>query len=147
MNAKNVLRAVAGLIAATACSAAFAAANIVILNGDGAGEGFNDPTVVAPVGNNLGTTLGAQRLNAFMHAASRWGAELNSNQTITVLATFDPRTCNATQAVLGSAGPTTIFSDFPGAILPATWYHGALADKLADDDLAVTVDGLPPGFS
>lgn len=33
------------------------AATVVIQNNDGAGEGFNDPTVVAPVGGNPGTTL------------------------------------------------------------------------------------------
>jgi hypothetical protein len=41
--------------------------------------------------------------------------------------------------VLGSAGTTFIFSDFPGAEYAATWYHSALADKLAGGD-------LNPGF-
>jgi hypothetical protein len=36
-----------------------AAATIVIVNGDPAGVGFNDPTVVAQVGGNTGTTQGA----------------------------------------------------------------------------------------
>jgi hypothetical protein len=144
MIVKNALRALVGVTAAAACSVALGAANIVIVNADAAGEGFNDPTPVAPVGNNPGTTLGQQRLNAFMYAANLWGAQLNSTQTIWVQANFDPLSCNATSAVLGSAGPTMIFSDFPGAVLPATWYHSALADKLAGADLAVT-DGLPPG--
>jgi hypothetical protein len=146
MIVKNALRALIGVTAATACSAAFAAATITIVNADAAGEGFNDPTVVAPVGTNTGTTLGQQRVNAFQYAASLWGAKLNSNQTIFVQANFDPLSCTATGAVLGSAGPTTIFADFPGAILAGTWYHGALADKLADDDLAFSIDSLPPGF-
>ena len=42
-----------------------AAATITIVNGDPAGVGFNDATVVAPIGGNAGTTLGQQRLNAF----------------------------------------------------------------------------------
>ena len=140
MNASNALRALFGLVSATACSAAFAAATLVIINNDAAGEGFNDPTAVAPVGSNTGTTLGQQRLNAFSYAANIWGAKLDSPQTINILANFDPLTCTATGAVLGSAGPRFIYSDFPGAILPGTWYHSALADKLANDDLAVTED-------
>jgi hypothetical protein len=48
------------------------AATIVVDNNDGAGEGFNDTTSVSPVGGNSGTTLGAQRLNAFTHAANLW---------------------------------------------------------------------------
>jgi hypothetical protein len=47
-------------------------ATIVIVNGNAAGVGFNDPTPVAPVGGNPGTTLGQQRLNAFEYAASLW---------------------------------------------------------------------------
>src|SRR5262245_44549568 len=63
-----------------------AAATIVIVNNDGAGEGFNDPTPVSPVGGNPGTTRGAQRLFIFQHAASIWGAILPSTVTIRVLA-------------------------------------------------------------
>lgn len=37
-------------------------ATITIVNGDGAGEGFNDATAKAPEGSNNGATLGAQRL-------------------------------------------------------------------------------------
>jgi hypothetical protein len=50
-------------------SSAFAGANIVVVNADGAGEGFNDPTPAAPIGGNAGTTLGQQRLIAFQFAA------------------------------------------------------------------------------
>ncbi|HMJ07086.1 MAG TPA: hypothetical protein VK474_12570, partial [Chthoniobacterales bacterium] len=87
----------------SAASSSFAA-TIVILNADGAGEGFNDPTAVTPIGGNPGTTLGAQRLNAFQEAANIWGATLTSTQTITIRAQFNPLTCTATTAVLGSAG-------------------------------------------
>ena len=118
-------------------SSAFASATIVILNADGPGEGFNDPTPAAPVGGNTGTTLGQQRLIAFQHAADIWGAELDTNQTIRVLAAFNPLAPN----VLGSAGAWSVFSDFdgagqhPGSEFPATWYGSALADKRAGADL------------
>ena len=62
------------------CAAATVqAATITIVNGDGPGEGFNDPTPVAPVGGNTGTTLGEQRQIVFEAAATIWGAALPSD--------------------------------------------------------------------
>ena len=49
-------------------------ATILIINGNAAGVGFNDPTPGAPVGGNIGTTVGQQRLIAFQRAANIWGA-------------------------------------------------------------------------
>ncbi len=49
----------------------YGAATIVINNVNGAGVGFNDPTAVAPVGGNTGTTLGQQRLIADRRARAR----------------------------------------------------------------------------
>lgn len=123
------------------------AATIVINNLDGAGEGFNDPTSVAPVGGNLGITLGAQRLNVFDRAAAVWGAALNSDVTIVVRAKFDPQFCSATSAVLGSAGPRSIQRDFAGANEPGTWYVVALANKLAGFDLSVADDDIGTTFN
>src|SRR5256885_4746604 len=92
-------------------SSAFGAATIVIQNNDAAGVGFNDPTPVAPVGGNPGTTLGQQRLNAFQGAANVWGATLTSTQPITIRAQWTALSCTSNSAVLGSAGATNIFSD------------------------------------
>jgi PA domain len=131
MTTKTVLRTLLGIAAAVVCSIASASATFTIVNGNGPGVGFNDPTAAAPVGGNTGTTLGQQRLNAFQYAASLWGAKLDSAPTISVLAGFLPLSCTATTAVLGSAGPTEIWSDFSGAPLAGTWYHYSLADKLA----------------
>lgn len=116
--------------AALGFAASASAATITIINGNGPGVGFNDPAAAAPVGGNTGTTVGEQRLIAFQHAANIWGAKLDSNVPITVLATFEPLTCTATAAVLGSAGATNVFRDFPGAIFTGTWYHKALVNKL-----------------
>ena len=85
-------------------SSAFGAATIVIQNGDPPDVGFNDPTPVAPIGGNPGTTLGQQRLNAFQFAAGIRGATLNSNTTIIVRAAWQPLSCTANSAVLGTAG-------------------------------------------
>lgn len=112
-----------------------AAATITVINLDGAGEGFNDPTVRAPVGGNPGGTLGAQRLNVFQHAANIWGSILTSSVVIKVEANFDPQFCTATSAVLGSAGPNTVEIDFAGAELANTWYSAAEANAMAGVDL------------
>lgn len=126
---------------ALAASASLAhAATITIVNGDAAGEGFNDPTVVAPVGGNPGATLGAQRLYVFQHAANLWGAILPSTVEVLVNAQFNPLTCTATSGVLGSAGPVNVFRDFAGAPIAGHWYHGALANKLVGSDLSANAD-------
>lgn len=116
------------------------AASIVIVNLDGPSEGFNDPTPATPVGGNPGTTIGQQRLNVFQEAADIWGALLPSAVTIRVQARFDPQSCDPVSAVLGSAGPISVFKDFAGAELTGTWYHVALANKLAGFDLSGSND-------
>ncbi len=116
------------------------AATITIVNNDSAGEGFNDPTAVAPEGGNNGATLGEQRLNLFNFAAGIWGAFLDSGVSIEVRSQFDPLTCTPTSAVLGSAGTTTIHRDFTGAELTGTWYHQPLANKQSGSDRSVNPD-------
>jgi hypothetical protein len=123
------------------------AATITIVNLDGPGEGFNDPTPVAPVGGNPGTTLGAQRLYVFQYAANIWGHILSSDVQILVDSNFDPLDCDGSSAVLGSAGPNNLFSDFPGAARPMTWYHVALANKLAHEDLDPGVSDISAQFN
>src|SRR5690349_24995871 len=111
--------------AALALAPAVSHATFVIVNVDSPGEGFNDPTPAAPVGGNPGTTVGQQRLNVFVKAGQIWDAILHSPITIRVQASFDPLSCTPTSGVLGSAGPTTADSDFPGAGFPATCYASA----------------------
>jgi len=112
------------------------ATTITIVNLDGVGEGFNDATPAAPVGGNPGTTVGAQRLNVFTHAAYVWAALISSSVEIKVGANFDRLTpCDTFAGVLGSAGPTTAFRDFTGALHPSTWYPIALANALHGSDL------------
>ena len=121
----------------------YAAATITVINLDGAGEGFNDasaPDANSTAGGNSGTTLGAQRLQAFQFAADLWGAELDSSVEIRVGANFDPQTCSANSTILGSAGPVNVFRDFNGALVANTWYPAALANKLNGSDLSVNDD-------
>ncbi len=124
----------AGILVA-APGSALARAKITVVNANAPGIGFNDPTPATPLATNPGTTVGQQRLNAFQFVADFWGKHLDSDVEIFVQATFEPLACNATAAVLGSAGALTVFRDFPNARYPGTWYPGALANKLAGEDL------------
>jgi hypothetical protein len=117
-------------------AAATAQGQIIIVNVNAAGVGFNDPTPATPVGGNNGATRGEQRLNVFQRAADIWEATLKPRADVFVTASFVPLGAN----VLGSAGATFVFSNFPGAELPDTWYPSALADHLAGFD-------LNPGFA
>lgn len=128
------------LVASLGAISAVRAATIVIVNENAPGVGFNDPTPAEPVGGNPGTTLGEQRLIAFQHAADLWGATLDSDVPIRIGASFVPLSCNTTSAVLGAAGATEAWANFPGAPRTNTWYPGALAAKLAGVDLTPPED-------
>lgn len=111
-------------------------ASLNIVNGDGAGEGFNEPTVTTPEGGNNGLTRGEQRVNLFQFAASIWGAYLDSSVPINVNSQFNPLSpCTTSGGVLGSAGATNLFRDYPNAGFAGTWHHVALANKQAGTDL------------
>lgn len=138
MSARPLLRA-AAIAAVLGLSLDAAATKITIVNADTAGVGFNDPAARTPVGGNNGTTLGEQRLNVFKYAAAFWETQIDSPVEIFVRAKFEALTCTATSATLGSAGTRFVFTDFKGAPLAKTWYSGALANKLAGEDL------VPPG--
>jgi hypothetical protein len=143
---RTLLRAapvlLAGLLAA-APAAALARAKITVVNANAPGIGFNDPTPATPLATNPGTTVGQQRLNAFQFVASFWGKHLDSEVEIFVQASFEPLSCTATAAVLGSAGTLSVFRDFPNAKYPGTWYPVALANKIAGEDL----DPAAPGYA
>ena len=124
----------AGLLLAVNAPA-FGAANIVIVNVNAPGVGFNDPTPVAPVGGNPGTTRGQQALNVFQFAANVWGSILDSPVPIYIQASFSPLSCTPTSGTLGSAGTISVWNNFPGREYDNTWYHVALANKRAGADL------------
>lgn len=127
--------------------AAFGAATIIIQNNDAAGVGFNDPTAVAIVGGNSGTTLGQQRLIAFQAAADKWGATLTSTVTIVIRAQWTALTCTSTSAVLGSAGAFTVWRDFFGAPVTGHWYPAALASKILGSDVDVLTPDINANFN
>lgn len=107
------------------------AAEFIFINNDGPGEGLNDPTVVAPVGGNPGTTLGAQRLAILNHVGDIWGSFLVSDVPIVVNVGFDSLGAN----ILAGASPISQQADFTNAPKANTWYPIALANALAGVDL------------
>jgi len=111
------------------------AVDIQILNGDPAGFGLNDPTVVAPIAGNMGTTLGEQRLNVIARAVDIWAQNLDSDVPVVIQAVFATQFCDATSAVLASAGTNTVNRDFANVPFASTWYHSALANAIAEVDL------------
>lgn len=97
---------------------------------DPPGVGFNDPTPAVPINGNNGTTLGEQRINAFLFAANIWGQAIDSTVPIIVSAQFQLLSCD----ILAGAGPTEVFADEPPrapcpGLLPNTWYTVAEAEK------------------
>src|SRR2546425_11033057 len=110
-------------VALLAMARAAGAVPITVNYNDGAGEGFNDPT------------LGAQRQGAFNFAVGLWSSALQGTVTLEVDATMDPLGGTATSAFLGFANATTLHKNFPGAPVADTWYVGALANQLSGGDL------------
>jgi len=147
MRPHRALHLAAVLLGLTLVTTSASAATIQIVNKDGVGEGFNDPTAVPPIGGNQGTTRGQQRLNVFNQAAAVWGSILPSSVTIKIDATFDPLTCTATSAVLGSTFANGAIRDFPGAEWPSTWYVIALADRQAGSDLNGATSDMTAQFN
>jgi len=123
------------LFLCVATTSAFANAHLIIHNTNAAGVGFNDPTPVAPVGGNAGTTIGQQRLNVFQRAADIWGSLIDSKVDILVDASFASLDCGATSTVLGEANATKVVRNFTNAPQQNVWYPIALADAIAGKDL------------
>lgn len=73
---------------------------------------------------------------AFQRAVNIWAWRINSSVPITISASFQP----LGPGILGSAGPGTIWRNFPGAPRPGTWFAEALANKRAGRQLAPSPD-------
>lgn len=112
-----------------------AAAKIVVIDGDGINEGFNDGTAFTATGNNSALSLGQARLNALQYAADLVAQVINSNVEIKVYAKMLALGGSATSATLGSASTTSVARDFTNAPVSNTWYPVVLAEKLAGANL------------
>lgn len=124
------------VLAGGAVAPALAAADIQIINGNGAGIGFGDAAPANPAaGANGGATLGQQRLRVLQRAAEIWGAALNSPVPIRVHATMVNQTCGTDGTTLATAGPANLAHNFPNAPRANTAYHIAQANALRGQDL------------
>jgi hypothetical protein len=88
---------------------------------------WTDPTAVAPVAGNPGTTLGQQRQNAVKYAVQQITQALQPPVPITIHACWAHLGGNANRAVVANATPVTFIVDEPdygGYVLPLryTWY-------------------------
>src|SRR5262245_16066169 len=129
---RKILIAVALAAAALAgATSANAQGHIIVVNADGPNEGFNDPTAAAPVAAKPATTVGAQRLFIFRHAAGICETTLHPSVDNLINAQFNPLGVG----VLGQAGTTAAFQNFPGAEYPNMWYFASLAKHLAHADI------------
>jgi hypothetical protein len=143
----KTLTAVALLGAVAFAGQAWAQATVVVNFTNTGTTGYNDPTPVAPVGGNTGTTLGEQRRIATQHAANIWGSTLTSDAVIRINAQFTAQTCTETTAVLGSAGPIGNFRNFPEATFQNTWYPSALRNKLVGSEATAGAAQLQINFN
>ncbi len=141
--ARRHLIAVALAILVVAPRAAHAQGEILVDFFAAPGTGFADTTPASPVGGNPGITVGQQRIFVFLQAAAIWTQALHPAQNIYMAAQFTALGPN----VLGSAGPRFIWSNFPGAELPNTWYFDTLADHLTTGDLSPTTYDIQANFS
>src|SRR5215472_7609934 len=136
---------VVGFVASTAVvfsASADPQAQVVLVNINAPGVGLNDPTPVAPVGGNTGTTLGEQRRNVLARAASAWARHLKSFAPVRIEVAFGARTCTATAAVLASTGVLAADLNFKHSTLPDTWFPIAVANAVAKTDLDPTGDDM-----
>lgn len=124
------------LVCLLTCNAFAGTGQLIIVNANAPGVGFNDTTAVAPVGGNPGTTLGQQRLNVFNAAAEGWRKLIDTDVDIIISATFVTIAgCTETEAILGQAAPNRWRLNPPNAPRVNVWYPVALANKFAGLDL------------
>ena len=131
-------RALLVALCITVSAHAFGAATITIVNGDPAGVGFNDATVVAPVGGNTGhdaRATAAQRLPGRREQVGR-NPHCRPDDP-------RPRDVGSSYVHVDRRGPRQrrrdrSVRDFTGAPLAGHWYGKALTAKLfgADPDPA-----------
>lgn len=127
----------AATLTATLASSAPAAANFTVnFNSTGTTESpcsnteWFDTTAATPVGGNPGTTVGELRRNAMLKAAETLAQEIRSPVPISIDACW-ANLGTGNSVTLASAGPRTVFRDFPSSDSKYTWYPGPPAARLA----------------
>ncbi|MBI1880329.1 MAG: hypothetical protein HYR94_19265, partial [Chloroflexi bacterium] len=80
---------------------------------------------------------------AFQRAVDIWASQITSTVTIKVTANWTP----LGPGVLGAAGPSNFFRNFPNAPIANRWYPSALADSLRGADLEPGASDITAFFS
>lgn len=129
------------------------AATVVIVNDDAPSKGLNDPTPVAPVGGNTGTTLGQQRMIVMQRAADLWGETLQSQVPIHIRVswpddgTFGCESSPGAFTYLSQAGPTALYTGRGPFPAQPIIYPAALANTLVGQDLDSNTAEIVARFS
>ena len=131
----RLLSSLAIAVSAMAASFVAEATSIVVINGDPANVGFNDPTPATPVGGNNGTTVGQQRLNVYQAVAAKWSSELDSSVPILVYATLTLPAYIGLEAALSFLGV--------GVIPPETTFGAMLANSVSYMNVVPTYLFIP----
>lgn len=117
------------------------AAEIILVNMDGANEGLNAPMLRTSPGDNPGMTLGALRRNAVAYAAAILADRLQITVPIRIAINFESYykrfRCNT---LLAAGGTNYLVSNFPNAPRQDTLYPTALANQLANTRVDIRKD-------
>lgn len=111
---------------------------------------WHDTTAASPVGGNTGSTLGAQRRNAFNAALASIGEQLPSPVDITVQACWQAMGGDADRAGLAMAAPMTLLRDAPSLPRSHTWYPLPTASRLSGtppETLHAELAGYPDAYA
>ncbi|VAW98120.1 hypothetical protein MNBD_GAMMA22-1181 [hydrothermal vent metagenome] len=120
----------------------FASSFFTLTTNDAANSGFNDPTPFTAIGGNNATTLGQARLNALQYAANQLSKKINSTVNIDLIVSFR----SLGQGVLAQTGTGGYHHNFNGALLRDTYYHSALANKLAGMEINTQIYDMTINF-
>lgn len=134
------------------CVSSFSFANSVVVEGLGSqfvinkGTGFT--STVNVVANGVTVTEGQAREDAFVAAAKVWADILVSPVPVAIDASFSALDCNASQAVLGSAGaPNFYYRTSGSAVILNTWYPPALISSLLGTDVDPSLPDIEANFN
>ena len=118
MRPRTQLLALGALAALLLAPPVFGAADVIVVNVDAAGTGFNDPTPATPVGGNSGhhgRPAAADRLPVRRRPLGIDPRQHGADQRPGLLSRRSPAT--PTSGVLGSTAPIQVFANFPHAKL------------------------------
>ncbi len=113
----------------------------------GTGTGFDDPTPVTSDITGQPTTLGEDRQACIQAAGALWAKYLNIKVPVEVQVLFSNQGGTQNSAVLGFAGATVAYSDFPGTPLASTLFVSAEANQFAGQDLSPDIPDIESEFN